>query len=221
MNDVHSCYETVFTLDHLCKSVAMAEPRQAKKRSINPDAKRSAILAAATRLFAENGYEATSIAAIAAASDVAVGSVHRIFIDKSRLLNAAKQDLEERLTDVMVRSWNQPGTLNARFQAMLNGLFDEMIIVQPMMPIMALHAETAAPAKDGRIVKTAILNFVTEAIKNGVFRAMPPVEAAAIAFAMVDGAMRQAALGDLNKERQIYVPLLADMMTRALGSEPA
>jgi AcrR family transcriptional regulator len=190
-----------------------------KKRSIDPDAKRVAILAAASELFSKHGFEATSIAAIAAKADVAVGTVHRIFSDKANVLVASQIALEERMTNVMIEAWRRPGQLHDRFSAMLNALFDEMIIVQPFMPIMALKAESLGKPNEGLIIKRAILDFVVLAIDQGVFRKMPPVEAAAIAFGMVDGAMRQAAQGDLRVARKIYVPLLADMMMRALSPD--
>lgn len=189
-----------------------------KIREINPEAKRAAILGAANTLFAIQGYEATSIAAIAAKADVAVGTVHRIFIDKAHLLEAAKIEIEQRLTDVMVQAWASKAPLEIRFQNMLNALFDEMIAVQPLMPVMSLKAETSGVQSDGHIVRQAIRGFMHDEMAAGTFRKMPVDEATEIVFGMVDSAMRHAALGNINEARLIYVPLLAGMMTRAVGA---
>ncbi len=191
-----------------------------KKREINPEAKRAAILSAANALFASQGYEATSIAAIAAKADVAVGTVHRIFVDKAHLLQAAKIEIESRLTHVMISAWANEAPLQTRFQTMLDALFDEMIAVQALMPVMALKAETTDASTDGHIVRHAIRGFMHDEMATGTFRPMPIDEATEIVFGMVDSAMRHAATGNLSDARLVYVPLLAGMMTRAVATNP-
>ena len=189
-----------------------------KKREINPEAKREAILGAAYELFSGKGYEATSIAAIAANANVAVGTVHRIFMDKANLLQAAKTEIEQRLTDVMIKGWGVVAPLELRFQAMLNALFDEMIIVHRLMPIMALKAETNRQPMEGQLIRQAIGGFMRDEMAAGAFRKMPIDEATEIVFGMVDSAMRHAAAGDIHHARLVYVPLLAGMMTRAVAA---
>ena len=191
-----------------------------KKREINPEAKRAAIISAAHELFATKGYESTSIAAIAAKADVAVGTVHRIFTDKAHLLEAAKIEIETRLTDVMISAWANQAPLEMRFQGMLNALFDEMIKVQALMPVMALKAEIPGPNSDGHIVRQAIRGFMRDEMAAGIFRSMPIDEATEIVFGMVDSAMRHAAAGNIHAARLIYTPLLAGMMTRAVAANP-
>ena len=191
-----------------------------KKRSINPKAKHAAILSAANALFASQGYEATSIAAIAAKADVSVGTVHRIFTDKAHLLTAAKTEIEARLTHVMIAAWAMEAPLEKRFQSMLNALFDEMIITQPLMRIMALKAETSSSPTDGHIVRQAIRVFMRDEMTAGTFRQMPIDEATEIVFGMVDSAMRHAASLNIYEARLVYVPLLAGMMTRAVAAYP-
>ena len=190
-----------------------------KKREINPEAKRAAILSAAYPLFASQGYEATSIAGIAAKAGVAVGTVHRIFVDKAHLLQSAKTEIETRLTSVMVEAWAMKAPLKTRFHTMLDALFDEMIAVQHLMPVMALKAETAGQTVEGQIVRQAIAGFMREEMKAGTFRQMPIEEATEIVFGMVDSAMRHAAAGNIHQARLVYVPLLAGMMMRAVAGE--
>ena len=189
-----------------------------KKRKINPKAKRAAVLNAAYELFSSQGYEATSIAAIATKADVAVGTVHRIFTDKAHLLEAAKAEIETQLTDVMISAWAKAAPLEMRFQNMLNALFEEMIEVQAIMPVMALKAETAGTSTDGQIVRQAITGFMRDEIAAETFRSMPIDEATEIVFGMVDSAMRHAASGNIHKARLVYVPLLAGMMARAVAA---
>ena len=58
-----------------------------KTRVIDPEAKRSAIITAATRQFARNGYDGASTADIAKDAGVSVGTVFRIFPGKEDLAN--------------------------------------------------------------------------------------------------------------------------------------
>jgi Bacterial regulatory proteins, tetR family len=50
---------------------------QSRRRIMNPEGKKEAVLAAGEKLFASQGYTRTTIADIASAADVAVGSVYR------------------------------------------------------------------------------------------------------------------------------------------------
>ena len=190
-----------------------------KKREINPDAKRAAILKAATELFAKQGYEATPVSAIAAAADVAVGTVHRIFGDKAKLLLAAKTNIEWQLTHSMTVAWQRPGQLEGRFVFMLDALFDEMTKVNALMPVMGLKVEANGLSSEGQLIRQAIRVFMHDAMASGDFRQLPIDEAAEIAFGMVDSAMRDAARRNIEELRKIYVPLLAGMMTRALSAK--
>ncbi|QBD75389.1 TetR/AcrR family transcriptional regulator [Ktedonosporobacter rubrisoli] len=62
--------------------------------------KRKAILEAARTLFVHKGYEETTIAEIAQAAGVAVGTIYLYFRNKHEILVAASLDLEESLIQV-------------------------------------------------------------------------------------------------------------------------
>jgi len=81
-------------------------PRQ--KRS---QAKRAQLLAAALALFAENGYEATSIGAVARRAGVAVGSFYPHFRTKRQLLLTLMDQL---LAGLERLNLQPPGTGSAR-----------------------------------------------------------------------------------------------------------
>lgn len=96
------------------------------RRSGDPDT-RGEILAAARTLFAEGGYDATSLRAVARAADVDPALVHHYFdgkadlftssfelpIDSSvlvpRILDGPRDRLGERLARVFVEVWTGPG----------------------------------------------------------------------------------------------------------------
>lgn len=58
-----------------------------KTRIVDPEAKRAAIIKAAIRQFAKNGYDGASTADIAKDAGVSVGTVFRIFPTKEELAN--------------------------------------------------------------------------------------------------------------------------------------
>lgn len=71
-----------------------------KKKSI--EQKKSVILQSATKLFAEKGYEATTMAEIAKLSDVSFGSVSTYFENKETLLYKCVEDpLETYLNELL------------------------------------------------------------------------------------------------------------------------
>lgn len=95
-------------------------------RRPGPTETRDDILAAARRLFAEKGYDGTSIRAIARAAGVDPALVHHFFDTKERLfvvalrfpfnpstmlptvLEGPREELGERLTRTFISVWSQP-----------------------------------------------------------------------------------------------------------------
>jgi AcrR family transcriptional regulator len=77
--------------------------------------KRDAILDAARELFAKKGYEETTIAEIARAAGVAVGTVYLYFRNKHEVLTGVALDLETSIAEV----FRDPTILNLPFEDML------------------------------------------------------------------------------------------------------
>jgi AcrR family transcriptional regulator len=191
-----------------------------RKRKVDPDGKRAAILHAAQEMFAAHGFEKTVIADIAAKADVAVGTVHRIFGDKSRLLAEAQAEIESRFIAAMSTGWAKPGTLAIRFRSMLRALFDEAISMHLLMPLMELRAEGEwnGAGKDGQTLLSKITSMMDEAIAKGEFRPVQVDIAAPITVGMVDATMK-AALSSKDPPRiDQHIEVLADAMERFLGS---
>jgi AcrR family transcriptional regulator len=68
------------------------------------DARRKTILDAATRLFGANGYHATTVPMIVAASDSSVGSFYAHFRNKEDVFAAVLEALGEKVTEVMYQA---------------------------------------------------------------------------------------------------------------------
>lgn len=80
----------------------------ANQRESGRDLRRSNILSLAQQLFSQKGYEATTMAEIAQAANLAVGTLYKIFKDKHDLYQTlvadTVQDFERRLAVVMTES---------------------------------------------------------------------------------------------------------------------
>lgn len=82
--------------------------------------KRDAILEAASTLFAKKGYEETTIADIARAAHVAVGTVYLYFRNKHEVYTAVALDVESTIADV----FQNPTLLNLPFEEVLYAMVD-------------------------------------------------------------------------------------------------
>lgn len=163
-----------------------------KRRVMNPEGKRAAIMACAERLFAANGYSGTSMTDIAGAADVAVGTVYRLFPDKASLLAALHAQMEDRFIAAMKTGWGRAEAFPDRFVPMLDALFDEAERVREIMPLYAMTRDMigAADYIPGARMITSIETMYRQGIRAGAFHAMPAGIVGPVAHAMVEGGMR-------------------------------
>ena len=93
------------------------------------DERRAAILAEAKRLFALQGYEATSVAIIMANLNMPVGSVYTYFQDKQTLLvtilEEGWEEFSQRLEEVIAQSPNARTSLKIILDQFLPALFGD------------------------------------------------------------------------------------------------
>ncbi|MEM7766314.1 MAG: TetR/AcrR family transcriptional regulator [Pseudomonadota bacterium] len=162
------------------------------KRTLDPLAKRKAVLLAGETLFARKGYTGTTMADIARAANVAVGTVYRLFPDKPALLAALHRQMEERFIDAMQAGWRETGDFDQKFAAMIDAIMDAAEAVLPRMPLYSLTRDMvgAADFVPGEQMMAAIALQYADGVEAGAFHPHPPEVAASIAHGMVDGAMR-------------------------------
>jgi AcrR family transcriptional regulator len=94
-------------------------PRQQRSRE-----KRAQLLAGALALFAENGYEATSVDAVAQRAGVAVGSFYQYFRNKRQLLLVLMDQLLEGLARLDLRP-KGASSIRAGLRALLRSAFSQ------------------------------------------------------------------------------------------------
>lgn len=78
--------------------IFMTEPGRTTKRAARGRATRDQLIEVATRLFAERGYEDTSIEAVLAAAGVSRGALYHHFAGKDALFSAVVDSVENGIT---------------------------------------------------------------------------------------------------------------------------
>jgi AcrR family transcriptional regulator len=86
---------------------------------------RRALLSAATALFAEQGYAATSIDDVVARARVTRGALYHHFENKLDIFRAVCEAAEDRVVKRVRETATQPGTPQERLLAALDTYFDE------------------------------------------------------------------------------------------------
>lgn len=92
---------------------------------IEPTTKREAIIEAARALFAQKGYEETTIADIARAAGVAVGTVYLYFHNKHEIYTVVALDIETLITD----AFQDPALLQMPFEQVPRAMVDALFSV--------------------------------------------------------------------------------------------
>lgn len=163
-----------------------------KRREMNPAAKRTAIMAASEQLFATKGYTNTSMAEIARAANVAVGTLYRLFPDKPSLLAALHAAMEERFITAMMEGWHRKDAYREKFAPMLEALFDEAEAVRETMPLYAMTQDMMGVTdyQPGVRMIAAIEKMYAEGVQAGAYRQMSNGLVGPLAHAMVEGGMR-------------------------------
>ena len=161
-------------------------------RTLDPVAKRTAIMAAAETLFASRGFSKTTMANIATKADVAVGSLYRAFPDKLALLSALHDAMEQRFVDAILQNWAIEQPAEARFRRMIEAIMDQTVAVQSSMPLyMQTRDLVSSGGQEPGVRTVAVIAELYEAgIVRGEFIAMRPSMAAAIGHGIVEGGMR-------------------------------
>ncbi len=167
--------------------------KQAMLSRRDPQARRARVLQVSTRLFAERGYEATSVNDIAAEAGVSIGALYKYFPDKPALLEGVLDVFEQQSAAAMAQVHDFKGTHFEKLHVMIKGLFS-MGAEQPYF-FWALTSGTHAlrgerDHSSGDAVRREIQRFIESGIAAGEFRAVDVQRMAAIGFGVVETAMQ-------------------------------
>jgi AcrR family transcriptional regulator len=143
-----------------------------------PDERRREILAAATRLFRERGFDPTTVQAIAAEAGVAAGTVYLYFPSKDALLVALQEDYEAGLLDrfaevaeALLADEAERGedvTYEETVDRLVDGLVDYSLERRALSEVMARHVGVAAVLPEGPVLARGLTDVHARVIREGV-----------------------------------------------------
>lgn len=93
-------------------------------RSVDRAARRAGLVAAAARMFAEQGVSGTSVAAIVRAAGVAQGTFYLYFESKDDVIVAVVEDIAEQMMVAFAQATQAPGTPVERLRTLVGGFAD-------------------------------------------------------------------------------------------------
>lgn len=111
--------------------------RSTEKTRLKKDAKRTAMMQAAVRVFADKGYHAATVRDIVNEADVAIGTFYFYFPDKETLFVHLFEETAAFLLQAIEQAMNSRGTFPAQLegalQAYVNVAFYEPAVVQLLL----------------------------------------------------------------------------------------
>lgn len=180
---------------------------------MNPTAKYAAILAAATELFADPGYDRTSIADIAGKAGVAVGSVYRLFEDKRAVLAAVHDAVEDQFIAAIQEGWGTEGTVQTRMATIAAGLFATAGRLSQIAMVLSEQRFDGAKSRNSKQrTVSAIAQIVEDGISKGLIRDVPSLPTAEIGYGVVSGAVTGCFMRDNAGDPQVYINLVSQSL---------
>jgi AcrR family transcriptional regulator len=170
--------------------------------------KRQAIIEAARAIFARQGYEATTIAEIAAAAGVAVGTVYLYFRNKREVYIAASLVLLSDIAEVIV----QPEILQLPIQQVPRVLIEKSFQLchnnKQFMPIFQVNVqgqkEIEMHQEGEQLIIQALNAFFIHCIKRGDFLPFDTEMYAKIIFNLVDSVLYDCFCIEAGVNEELY-----------------
>lgn len=174
-------------MPHHCR---MANTR---KRVVDPEAKQKAILDAAERLFAKQGYSQTSTTLIASQAGVAVGTIFKYFPDKATLLSALHQRIEQQFVDALVDAWAKPADcMEVKLGNVFTAMFTTAGRIKDIMPVLSMSIDTVTTEdyQPGQQMRQTIGDMLAEGVLSGGLKSHNTEHSAFLMHGLVEGALR-------------------------------
>ena len=167
--------------------------------------KRTAILAAALDLIAEQGFQGSPMSQVAQRADIGVGTIYRYFDGKDDLLNALYLEVKRQITGHVVRGYSEDIPLTKAFKQALRNIvefyaenpqmlsFSEQYLSSPLI--------TATTHEEGMRVAEPVSRLFQRACEQELLKPMP----ISLMAEMIYGAVMSLAkyfINGLSQDRQ-------------------
>ena len=212
-------------------AVKRSPPRGQRRRESARVLREETVLAAAERVFTENGYHGASMAKIAHEAEYAVGSLYKIFTSKEalfeRLLEARLATLEQKVRDALASSASVHEQLEAvaltqARHAARDRAFMSLFVSSIPGAYQTLGLEL--PSARNHIARThaALLEVIERGVKRREITRELPTRVILLAFT---AATRAYNLEQVTKQRgepdEVEVRALVRAFFKGFGARPA
>ena len=230
------CEDNPATVVNMVQSGSGRAPRaldQARRPRVakSPDERRREILEAATALFRDRGFDATTVQAIAAKAGVAAGTVYLYFPSKEAILVALQEDFEAGLLDrfaelaesVLAEEERTGEVVGYRevIERLIDGIVGYSLERRAVCEVMASHVGRTGIAPDDPILAGALTELLARVIREGVrlgyiHTSDPEMAAYLLSLAAVPGIGHAIAFEDeqmvmrvVRAAKELYIKALA------------
>jgi AcrR family transcriptional regulator len=170
------------------------------------EAKRNAILDAATRLFAERGLTAAPTSEISKQAGVAEGTLFTYFKTKDDLINAIYREIKLELADAMMSDFPRKKNVGTRLRHVWDRYVNWGIENPKQRKVLAQLTVSEVLTKESRDAGSApFVEFqaiIREAIEQHVFRKDVPVELTSRSLAALVEATIDLTVSNRSKAKQ-------------------
>lgn len=161
--------------------------------------KREAILAAALELFAERGFDGTTMPLVAERAGVGAGTIYRHFASKEALGNALFRQSKLLMQEFLLQRRQVGSTPRDEFRAMWRGLWAFFTAHPAACRFLETHGHAtyldAASRATSDAVFVSISDFVRRGQAAGAIRPAPPAVLIAMALGAFIGLVKESDAG--------------------------
>lgn len=163
--------------------------------------KRDRILDAALHLFAERGFDGTSVPLVAERAEVGAGTIYRYFDSKEMLVNELFRHWKKHFRETLLSGYPQTASIRAQFQHIVTRL--SAFALQHAAAFSFLETHNHGRYLDATSLAVSdefmeyLRKFVAEGIQAGAIRPMPVDAVIAIVYGAFVGVFKAVQAGDL------------------------
>jgi TetR/AcrR family fatty acid metabolism transcriptional regulator len=178
-----------------------------------------AILAAATRVFAEKGYSSASITDIAREADVSDGLIYKYFENKRDLLENVLKSFYERIIADLEPKVSKAKNFEEKLYVLVSEHLQVFVADVDLCRLFISEVRTASDYRGSLIQQlnrrytSILIEIVDDAIDNGVIR--PDIDPRLVRD-MIFGAIEHSSWRHVNANKSLDVPRVARAMTDVL-----
>lgn len=197
-----------------------AVPERTRRAELAKAARREDILAAARRVFAEQGFRGTTIADIAEAAKIALGTIYLYFASKEDVFAALNQELSALIAAALTDAGGAQ-TLDDNVRTRIQNVFRVCGENRDLLTLVVLNtdrgSEVTQRLQQAEAARTApMARGLERAMKAGLIRSADPAVMTKLINGLVSIAVYQAFVRSDGSDAETYCRMCSDMVTAYL-----